>query len=165
MKHPQHRRSIFLGSLAAAIAPPVCLLVPEMLRLSDRGSFGYLLSNSAIFLTVAIPVSLAAMLCIGLPYALWLRSRGSLNAISICAGSMVIGVGVFSLLTWTLTWDNRLPGLLQMVLGAGQGLAAGQIVFVGLAVHASSEVRRFRRRPEGARHQKITSRPPAVADP
>ena len=128
-----------MGSLAAAIAPPVCLLVPEMLRLSDRGSFGYLLSNSAIFLTVAIPVSLAAMLCIGLPYALWLRSRGSLNAISICAGSMVIGVGVFSLLTWTLTWDNRLPGLLQMGLGAGQGLAAG-IAFslaAGLTIRSS----------------------------
>ena len=139
MKHPQHRRSIWLGSLAAAIAPPVCILVPEMFRLSDRGSIGYLLSNSVIFLTVAAPVSLVAMICIGLPYVLWLRSRGRLSAIAVCVGSTVIGVAVFALITWALSWDHRLPGLAQIGLGGALGLAAG-VAFslaAGLTIRSS----------------------------
>jgi hypothetical protein len=139
MKHPQHRRSIWLGSLAAALAPRLCVLVPELFRLSDRGSIGYLLSNSVIFLTVAVSVSLVAMLCIGLPYVLWLRSRGSLNAITVCIGSVVSGVAVFSLLTGALSWDHRSPGLSQIGLGAALGLAAG-VAFslaAGLTIRSS----------------------------
>ena len=139
MTHPQHRRSIWLGTLAAATAPPVCVLVPEMVRLWDRGSVGYLLSNSAIFLAVAIPVSFAAMLCIGLPYVLWLRSRGWLDAIAVCAGSTVVGIAVFSLLTWALSWDHRLPTLPQIGLGAALGLAAGLAfsLAAGLTIRSS----------------------------
>jgi hypothetical protein len=125
MRHPQHKRSLWLGSLAAAIAPPICILVPEMFRLSGRGSFGYLLSNSVVFLAIAIPVSLVAVICLGLPYVLWLRSRSWLDAIAICAGATVIGAAVFSLLVWGVSWDHRLPGLPHIGLGAALGLGAG----------------------------------------
>jgi len=125
MKNPQHRRSIWLGSLAAILAPPICFLVPEAFRLWDRGTIGYLIGNSIIFLTVAIPVSLLAMLTLGLPYVMWLRARGLLNATLVCLGSSAIGSVVLSLLTWLLSWDHRPPGLSQLGLGAGLGLVAG----------------------------------------
>lgn len=121
------------------LAPPLIFLIPELIRLTRQDPSVDLLFGSAIFLAFAVPVAFIAMLLFGLPYVLWLRFRGLLNTLSVCAGATVIGSIVFGLLSWLLTWDHRPPGMAQLALGAGLGFSAG-VAFAlaaGLTIRSS----------------------------
>lgn len=43
-----------------------------------------------------LPISYVIMLLLGLPYLLWLRSRGRLTWLSVCTGSAAIGSAVWA---------------------------------------------------------------------
>ena len=136
MKPSQHKRSLWLGSLAAVVVPPLCFLVSELLKLWARESAN-LFSGSVIFLTIAIPVALLAMVFLGLPYVLWLRARGRLNAVYLCLSSTAIGCVWFWLLSSLLSLDPRSPGLLQLAWGAGLGLVAGAAFSLAAGLNVS----------------------------
>ena len=136
MKPAQHKRSLWLGSLAAVVVPPLCFLVSELFKLWDRKSSN-LFSGSVIFLTIAIPVAVLAMVFLGLPYVLWLRSRDRLNAFYVCLGSTAIGCAWFWLLSSLLSLDQRSPELLQIVWGAGLGFVAGAAFSLAAGLNVS----------------------------
>jgi hypothetical protein len=90
-----------------------------------------MLSTAVVIFAAAFPVSLATMLVVGLPYVLWLRSHNVLNAVTVCLGAMAAGAMALGLLNWGINWDHHAPGLLQLLYGAGFGLAAGIAFCVG----------------------------------
>ena len=131
MRTPQHKRPLWIGVLLASLAPWLCILVALLVDKIGDPSFTDMISTSAMIFVIAFPVSLAAMLVLGLPYVLWLRSRGALNALTICAGAVAAGAITFALSSWGMSWDHRAPGLPQLLFGAGLGLAAGVAFCLG----------------------------------
>jgi len=146
MNHPQHSRPLMLGVLAGAVVPT--LLLSALLMVSpDRVMIPVLL-----VVVIALPISFAASFAAGLPLALWLRSRGWLSAIPLCAAGLLIGACVMatfnyqfnywpqmndqSLARW-IAWNSAKKGAVSgAVLGC---IAAAAFCFgAGIAV-------RFRR--------------------
>lgn len=80
--------SFGLGFVAASLGPFLCMLLMALvgggLQLQD---WPFILLI-AIF---AIPASIAAMLVLGLPLVLWLRSRELLSWASVCLGAALSG--------------------------------------------------------------------------
>jgi hypothetical protein len=89
------------------------------------------LTDAALIFAISVPVSLASTLLLGLPYVLWLRSSGFLNAKTVCVGATAIGALAFFLLAWALSWDHQLPELSSLLYGAGFGLISGIFFCVG----------------------------------
>ena len=93
------------------------------------------------FFLFGVPISYGAMLVLGLPYLLWLRSRGWLSWLTVCMGSIAIGC-----ITWVGYWHFSLrpPPILESVaIGAGVGLAVGVAfsLVAGLTMRSSGPAR------------------------
>lgn len=84
-RHAQHSRPLFLGAICGAIAP-VLLLAGLLMMSSDRVVVPVVL----VFL-IALPLTLCASVVLGIPLALWLRSKGWLTALPVCAVGLVVG--------------------------------------------------------------------------
>jgi hypothetical protein len=72
-----------------------------------------------------LPISYGAMLLLGLPYLMWLRSKGWLNWIFVCVGATVLGSAI-----WSGYWQLSLhpPSLMRTIpVGAFAGLFVGVI--------------------------------------
>lgn len=72
-----------------------------------------------------VPISYIVMLLLGLPYLMWLRSKGWLSWMSVC-----IGAAVLSSLIWSAAWGfGRQPQPLihTIPIGALIGLVVGVI--------------------------------------
>lgn len=72
-----------------------------------------------------VPISYIAMLLLGLPYLMWLRSKGWLSWMSVCIGAVVLGSAI-----WAAAWGfGRQPKPLTdtIPIGALIGLAVGVI--------------------------------------
>jgi hypothetical protein len=124
MEVPQHKRPLWLGVLLASLAPPTGLIGVILFTGTDLPSAPEVLSTVSLAYLVAFPIALIAMLTLGLPFVLWLRSHNSLNTLSVCAGAAIIGAVSSSLLTMTIRWDHQFE-LAQLLYGAGFGLTAG----------------------------------------
>jgi hypothetical protein len=82
--------------------------------------------HTLIFLLlVSVPVALLALVTLGLPLVLWLRSKQLLTAFNTCAASMLTGALVFGIFSSLLALDHSLPSLQQLLSGADLGLASG----------------------------------------
>lgn len=125
MARSQHKRPIWMGLLLATVAPWLLLLFALFAIGSGEDTIGDLLRAALALLVVAVPVSLVSTLALGLPYVLWLRSRNSLSAITVCTGAVVIGAIGFALLSWSISWGHPPPRLPQYLYGAGFGFVAG----------------------------------------
>jgi hypothetical protein len=130
MEVSQHKRPLWLGMLLASLAPPVCLIGIILFTGTDLPSFTEVLSTVSLAYLVAFPIALVAMLTLGLPFVLWLRSHNMLNILSVCIGSVLIGAASFTLLTIAIRWDHQFE-LAQLLYGAGFGLAAGIAFCIG----------------------------------
>lgn len=71
--------SIFLGVVLAALGPSLCVVGYGMLASVAGEEIIDSISFAAVVLAISFTLTLALVLALGLPYALWLRSRGSLN--------------------------------------------------------------------------------------
>ena len=131
MEPSQHKRPLWLGVLLASLALATCISVVALISQSRAPSFTQLVGGLGAVFAVAVPVSLVAMLCFGLPFVLWLRSRNALNSVYVCAGAALIGAATFALFGWWLTWDHRLPGVSLLLFGAGIGIVSGVAFCVG----------------------------------
>src|SRR5437879_4565929 len=128
MKATQHRRPLWLGSLLAALVPPICLTAPF-----SPFAPGYFGGVVAIF-AAAFPTALIAVLALGLPYVLWLRAHSRLNAPLVCLGASGVGAITVALLNLGLNWGHCPPGVLQLGYGAGLGLVAGVVFCLGAGI-------------------------------
>ena len=121
----QHLRPLWLGVLAAAFTPALCLFALWLTPVwPDRKTMDAL-HTFIFFLVVSVPVALLALLALGLPFVLWLRSKRLLAAQSTCAASTLIGVLVFGTFASVVALDHSSPSLLQLLSGACLGLASG----------------------------------------
>jgi len=127
----QHRRPLWIGALLASLTPPLCALAVLFVSRTGDPSISDMLGTAALIFAATFPISLATMLAIGLPYVLWLRSHNALSVLTVCVGAVAAGVVALGLLNWGANWDHRAPGLLQLLYGAGLGLAAGIAFCVG----------------------------------
>jgi hypothetical protein len=133
MQSSSHKRPLWIGVLLASMAQPLCMLLFLLLSSNHTAS----VIDIVLVVAVSFPISLLAMLMLGLPYVLWLRSLNRLNSLLICAGSMAIGAISIVLLRWILSWDLRPPELAQFLVGAGVGLTAGIAFCVGVGPNNS----------------------------
>lgn len=137
----QHHRPLWLGALAAAFAPALCLFALSS-TLSPYRSTMDSLHTLLFFLLVSVPVSLLALVALGLPLVLWLRAHRLLTVLSTCVASTAIGVLVFAALAWALAWDHSSPDVQQLLAGACLGLASGAAFSLGAGLPIRPGARR-----------------------
>lgn len=94
---------------------------------SDFGLSGLsdLPATILLVLLFGLPISYGVMLLLGLPYLMWLRSKGWLNWIFVCVGATVLGSAI-----WSGYWQLSLhpPSLMRTIpIGALAGLFVGVI--------------------------------------
>ena len=121
----QHKRPIWLGILAAIVLPAVSL---PLLIMSTGWSGDSIpdtaLGASILSLSTAIGAAPAAVI-LGVPFVLWLRSRGMLTWLNVCIGAVAIGALALGAIYSLIQWGNPLPGLRQFTYGAAFGLVGG----------------------------------------
>src|SRR6185437_556028 len=121
----QHHRPLWLGVLAAAFAPALCLFVLSLTPLWPGRSTMDAPHTLMFFLLLSVPVALLALFALGLPLVFWLRSHQLLTVLYTCAASTIIGVLVFAAFAWAVAFDHSLPGVQELLSGACLGLASG----------------------------------------
>ena len=124
----QHKHPLWRGVLLAPLAAPICfLLVGFCYVLATQGlrGLGDWPAGIAFALVFGLPLSYAAMLILGLPFVLWLRSIQQLKAIFVCIGSVL--AGAISMPTFIAILGNNpsQPIVRNCLIGAGLGLASG----------------------------------------
>jgi len=121
----QHSRPIWLGILLAVVFPAASLpLLTVFFGWSGSSILDTLLGASMLALATAIGAA-PPTLILGLPFVLWLRSKGALNWLNVCVGAVAIGAFAIGLIYWAIQWGNPFPGLTQAIYGAVFGLIGG----------------------------------------
>ena len=134
MQSPQHRRPLWLGVLAASLAPAVSIIFVGFASASRYPSLIKMLKTIGMVFALTTPVALAAFLVLGLPLVLWLRSRNVLNAAYVCIGAIAIGVIAWAVVGWVITYDHRLPNPSMLLVGAVFGFISGVAFCIGSAI-------------------------------
>src|SRR5512138_3576679 len=134
----QHRRPLWLGVLAASLAPAVSIIFVGFASASRYPPLTKLLKTIGMVFALTTPVALAGILVLGLPLVLWLRSRKVLNAAYVCIGAIAIGVFAWAVVGWVITYDHRLPNSSMLLVGAVFGLISGVAFCIGSAIGFSA---------------------------
>ena len=127
------RQPVLKAALVAPVAAPLAITLAATCEAVSVNGFAGLrdIPITALFLFgFGLPISYLAMLVLGLPYALWLRSRNRLTWLPVCTGAAVLGAAVWACY-WQLSY--RPPSLFNSLpIGAAIGLAVG-VVFCWVA--------------------------------
>src|SRR4249919_3512368 len=129
----ENRQPILKATLSAPAAAPLAITVASMLDampLDGLSALEAFPTMVLLFFIFGLPISYAAMLVLGLPYVLWLRSRDLLTWVPVYAGSALLGS-----IVWAGYWQMSLrpPSLLKTLpIGAAIGLLVG-VVFCWVA--------------------------------
>jgi hypothetical protein len=131
-RHPQHRRSLWLAALVTSIAVPVGYagVVVSIALLSGTARNHEVFGALASIVVVGTPLCMACVFLLGLPLAVYFRSRGWLAVIPACLVGATAGALVFGLLLWRL--ERESAPLAVWLPGAAFGLAAS-VVFCAVA--------------------------------
>ncbi|MEO7067682.1 MAG: hypothetical protein ABI114_12280 [Rhodanobacter sp.] len=119
---------IWKPALIAPLGVPLSItLVMGWESVSNFGISGLRdLSVAMMFVFLfGLPTSYVAMLLFGLPYLMWLRSKGWLSWVSVCVGAVVLGSAI-----WAAAWAfGRHPEPLAHTIPVGTliGLVVGVI--------------------------------------
>lgn len=148
MEHAQHARPLFIGVIAGAVSPT--LLATLLESSPDR-----IMVPPLLVVLVALPISLAASTIVGLPLALWLRSKGQLTAIRLCLAGVLVGAVVmaafnFEMNYWPqmkdqsfakqIAWNSAISGILP-------GAVFGAMSSVAFCLGAGIAIRRRNKTP------------------
>jgi hypothetical protein len=120
--------SIWKPALVAPLGAPLAItLAMAWESVSNFGISGLRdLPAAMLFVFLfGLPISYIAMLLLGLPYLMWLRSKGWLSWLSVCMGAAVLGSAI-----WATAWGfGRQPQPLThtIPIGALIGLVVGVI--------------------------------------
>ena len=152
METPQHRRPLWIGLLACAIAPSI-LLVVDLL-----GSYESVMIPVEVVLIVSLPASFLATYLVAFPYVLWLRRRHKLSWLRLCIAGALVGAGVLGAFNFYMNWfpemrDHQLAfsiALKSAGKGALSGSILGAIASAALAVGSGIPIRRPREEKVGA---------------
>jgi hypothetical protein len=141
MTHSQHRRPFWLGILLAPwAAPAVSMLVVsvEHFTLAGPADPTGLLATAVFVFMFGVPIGYAAMVLLGLPYALWLRATGRLTYAWICAGSALAGAIAFTAVGIADKGADNVS-IKAILLGAVFGVIAGASFGVAVGPNSSSK--------------------------
>lgn len=145
MNRPQHSRPLWIGLVASIV------FVPALMALLMAFSSQRMMTPSLLVLLVGLLISAPVAVLVELPLVLWLRSRGKLNAITLClAGAFVgaVALGLYSLYSsyWPqmndqalARWAARQAALKALLPGGIYGLlsAAAFSAGAGLTMRSS----------------------------
>jgi len=129
----ENRRPIWKAVLVAPVAAPLAITAWaawESVSVSGVAGLGDVPIAALFFFAFGLPISYIAMLVLGLPYVLWLRSRNLLTWGPVYAGATLLGA-----IVWSGYWQMSLrpPSLLKTLpVGAVIGLLVG-ILFCWVA--------------------------------
>lgn len=143
MKHIQHSRPLVLGVLAGALAP--AFVATTFLVLSPER----IMIPALPVALIALLISLAASAIIGLPLAIWLRSKGWLTAIPLCLVGVIVGAVVMAAFNvhtnyWPQMNDQSLAKWIawnSAINGSQSGAIFGAISSVAFCLGAGIGVR------------------------
>jgi hypothetical protein len=131
----QHSRPIWFAVLVTPWAVPLAFVLWSTLGiLFTEGSSG--LKDWLVlfaFIAIALPVTYAAMLLLGLPYVLLLRACGVLTFPLVCIGAIFASVVVLPVFAW-LTGPHIPPSGLSILLSAALGLLSGAVFCVAAGI-------------------------------
>lgn len=119
--------------LIAPVAAPLAITVWaawEAVSVSGIAGLRDVPIVALLLFAFGLPISYIAMLLLGLPYLLWLRSRNLLTWTPVCAGAALLGA-----IVWTGYWQLSLspPSILKTLpVGALIGLLVG-VLFCWIA--------------------------------
>ena len=144
MDTPQHSRPLWIGLLACALTPTFLLVVELM------GSSARVMIPVEVVLVVSLPASLLATYVVAWPYALWLRRRGKLSSLRLCAAGILAGAAVLAAFNFYMNWypqmqDHSLAisiALQSARKGATGGAVLGLLSSIALVVGAGIPFRR-----------------------
>jgi hypothetical protein len=127
------RHKLWRAALIAPISAPLAIsavFVWELVTNSQVSQPQDVFVAVGFVFAFGLPISYAAMLLLGMPYIIWLRSINRLRGILVCAGSLTIGAAV-----WTAYLQLSVPpsSVLETApVGAIIGLLVG-IIFCQVA--------------------------------
>jgi len=147
VENRQHRRPLWIGLLACALAPTI-LLVMGLVASGQQ-----FMIPIEVVLVVSLPASLLATCLVAWPYALWLRHRHKLSSLRICLAGTIVGALVLASFNFYLNWfpDMRDHSFaFQVALtSARKGLIGGALIGLvasaALSVGAGIPIRRIER--------------------
>lgn len=123
-----NKPSIWKATLIAPMGVPLAVTFAVAWEAVSNFGFSGLRDVPATMLLIflfGLPISYGAMLLLGMPYLLWLRSRGRLTWLPVCLGAAALGAAI-----WAGYWQlsARPPSLARTVpVGALIGLFVGII--------------------------------------
>ena len=127
------KQPILKAALIAPVAAPLAITVAmawDSVSLSGMSGLRDMPIEALFFFAFGLPISYIAMLVLGLPYLLWLRSRNWLTWAAVYVGAAFLGAVV-----WTGYWQMSLrpPSLVKTLpVGSAIGLLVG-ILFCWVA--------------------------------
>jgi hypothetical protein len=127
------KQPVWKAALIAPVAAPLAITAAAAWEAVTLGGIAGLLDvpiAALFFFAFGLPIAYMAMLVLGLPYVLWLRSRGWLTWAPVYAGSALLGAAV-----WAGYWQLsiRPPSPIKTLpVGAVIGVLVG-IVFCWVA--------------------------------
>jgi hypothetical protein len=123
-----NKPSIWKAALIAPLGVPLSITVAAAWEAVSNFGLSGLRDMPVTMLFVflfGLPISYGAMLLVGLPYLMWLRSKGWLTWVFVCIGAAVLGSAI-----WAGYWQLSLrpPSLTRTIpVGALIGLVVGII--------------------------------------
>jgi hypothetical protein len=141
-----NRPSILKAVLIAPLGAPLSITFMaawESVSLSGLSGLGDLPVAALLFFLFGLPVSYGAMLILGLPYLVWLRSNGCLTWSSTCVGAAILSSAL-----WSGYWQLSLrrPSLTHTIpAGMLIGLVVGVIFSLIAGLPSRSLKREIRR--------------------
>ena len=128
---PLHRRPLWLGALLAPLVAPFAMLLLVLGSDFIHGKFMAFegLVEVLVYLSVfGVPIALVGMWLLGLPYACWLRRRGTLSIAALCLGAIPLGAVVFVAGLYLIGGRMSVPAV------SGMGAATGVAVAVAFGL-------------------------------
>jgi len=96
MTNDQHARPLWIGMIACALFPT--LVIEVLFQFSAEKNM--MMVPDLLVVIIALPVSLFAVVSVALPYTLWLRRLGKLNAIRLCIAGALVGAAALAVLNF-----------------------------------------------------------------
>ena len=129
---PMHRRPLWLGALLAPLAAPFALtalvLAPDAVD-GKPMKFKAAVELLALVSAFGLPMAIAGVWLLGLPYACWLRRRGTLSIAALCLGAIPLGAVVFVAGLYLIGGRMSVPAVSGMgaVIGVAVAVAFGLV--------------------------------------
>ena len=140
MKHLQHSRPLTSGVLLGALVPALIMVALLTIMLKQVAT------PALSALVIVFPVCFIANLLVGLPLALWLRSKSRLTALPLCLAGLMAGAMLMTAFDYLLApqrgvnsqdfvqWTAQPSTLGSAMFGAAMGMLSAFTFCLGAGI-------------------------------